>query len=234
MSNVRVHRLGALCAGIAALVLGRGAAAEAPTAVHLQGLLASSGGAPVSDGKYPLTFTLYAAQTGGIALWTEVIPSVIVTAGRFEAALGVSDPQKPFPASKLASESEIWLSIRVYDDPDLPRVRLVAVPYAIEALHAKSAETAKSADNAKNAESATKATDVDCTACVSVAELVFDAPVDLKGNALAAGAITSSSTVKAVAFEGDGSKLSGIKIPQGACQNGQFATGIDTNGDLVC
>ena len=107
MTRSRFARLGALAAFLGCLCLAGSALADAPSAVQIQGVMSTAGGAPVSDGKYSLTFSLYNSQTGGIALWTEVIPSVTVTGGRFESALVRSalkvrpwETRMPVPASR--------------------------------------------------------------------------------------------------------------------------------------
>jgi len=57
------------------------AGAQAPATIGHQGVLTTSGGAPVADGTYSLTFRLYSASTGGIALWTETHSAVSVSNG---------------------------------------------------------------------------------------------------------------------------------------------------------
>ena len=86
---------------------------------------------------------------------------------------------------------------------------------------------------------ANTALDVQCTGCVSVSEMKFDATVDLGGNALKAKAITAAAitagTLTANTLLGDGSKLSGIKIPSGSCKGaGEVVKGINADGSLQC
>jgi len=70
---------------------------------------------------------------------------------------------------------------------------------------------------------------VSCTGCVTVDELKFDKDVDLGAKNL-----TTTGTVAAASFTGDGSKLSGIKIPAGKCDAGKVLTGLNADGTLVC
>jgi hypothetical protein len=60
------------------------------------GHLSDEAGQPVADGTYDFTFTLYGAETGGEALWSEVQEDVAVEGGAFNAALGsaVAIPQQ--------------------------------------------------------------------------------------------------------------------------------------------
>ena len=97
---------------------------------------------------------------------------------------------------------------------------------------------AKKADNAGQAAVASQALDLKCTGCVSVAEMKFDADVDLGGNGLKAKKIVTTDlvaqTVVAGSISGDGSKLTGIKMPAGKCQAGECVSGIDAAGAVKC
>ena len=69
---------------------------------------------------------------------------------------------------------------------------------------------------------ATVALDLQCTGCVSLAELTIDGDLDLGGNALKAKSVAASTvqatTVTAGGIIGDGSKLTGIVVPAGSCK----------------
>ncbi len=88
------------------------------------------------------------------------------------------------------------------------------------------------------------ALDLKCSGCVSLAEIAFDGDIDLGGNGLkaaqvvvgdliAAGAAVAGE-VSAESFVGDGSQLSGIIVPKGACPPGEAVTGIEPDGSLAC
>ncbi len=66
----------------------------------------------------------------------------------------------------------------------------------------------------------------------------IDGDLDLGGNGLKAKAISagqiSATSIAATTFVGDGSKLTGIKVPAGTCPKGQVVSGIDKEGKLVC
>ncbi len=98
------------------------------------------------------------------------------------------------------------------------------------ALFAKSAE---SANTAKSAYSAKLAADVQCTGCVSVAELALDGDVKLGKFGLTASNIVAAQ-VSAQQFIGDGSKLTGIALPKGDCKAGLAVAGIAADGSLKC
>ena len=97
---------------------------------------------------------------------------------------------------------------------------------------------AKTADTAGQAAVASQALDLKCTGCVSVAEVKFDADVDLGGNALKAKKIAATDlvaqTVVVGSIAGDGSKLTGVKITGGACKPSEVVTGVLADGSLTC
>ncbi len=72
------------------------------------------------------------------------------------------------------------------------------------------------------AQAAATAWGVSCTGCIATSALK-PGPLNLKGQ-----------TITAKEFIGDGSKLTGIKIPSGTCGAGLLAKGIDSNGKLIC
>ena len=207
-------------------------AAAVPQTLDLQGALLAQGGGPGADGKYALTFSLYATVADKQALWTEIAKAVYVTGGRFQHRLG---SVTPLDLEMLGKGQARWIGVQVDVDAELSRVPLSTVPFAGRAEGAQTADHAVSADSAK---SATVAADLKCTGCVSVAELVLDGDLDLGGNALkakqiAAGSVSAQSIV-AGTFVGDGSKLTGINMPQGKCKEGEVVAGIGADGGLVC
>ncbi len=138
-------------------ILPRVARAEAPPLLNVQGVVRASDGEP-ANGTFSLRFALYEAQTAGTAFWSEVLPAVQVTGGTFAATLGLT-PANPLPADLFAAHDEIWLGVRVEAEAELPRQRLVSVPYAIEARHTLEADTALG---------------LQCSGCVTVDQLAFD------------------------------------------------------------
>lgn len=78
--------------------------ADIPQTVSYQGVLASAEGLAVADGSYDLTFSIYAAATGGTALWTEA-HQVQVLNGVFDAILGSGN------ALNLAFDQTYYLGI---------------------------------------------------------------------------------------------------------------------------
>jgi len=105
------------------------AMATVPDLIPVQGTLATGLGVPV-DGPTDITFALYAAETGGSALWTDTFTDVDVAAGFFTVYLG-SNTALDFWT--LLANPEIWLGITVESDGEMDRIQLAAVPFAIEA-----------------------------------------------------------------------------------------------------
>ena len=231
------------------------ASAAVPGTLAVYGTIKAQGGA-TPDGKYAATFSLYAAQTGGSAVWAEGLTPIEVKGGGFAHILGVTKPLTP---ALLVGLKEAWLGVSVDFAAEQPRVRLHTVAYAIQAATASGldcsgcvgakqlAPGAISVDKVgfTFAGSKTKggpanaALDLQCTGCVSLSELKIDGDLDLGGNALKAKTVSASAisaqTVSAASFVGDGSKLSGIKTPAGSCQvKGQVVKGINPDGSLIC
>jgi hypothetical protein len=104
--------------------------AAPPGHVSYQGYLTASSGDPVS-GTVPMTFSLYAAPTGGSALWSEHHPGEAVSAGVYSAQLG------SVTALNLPFNTTYYLGVAVGSDPEMtPRLQLSSVPYAMRATHA--------------------------------------------------------------------------------------------------
>lgn len=107
-----------------ALMITHGHAAP-PQLVNYQGEV-TDGGLPVSDGNYAMEFRIFSVAAGGVALWSEVVPNVAVSNGRFNILLGqvTALPEDVFDGT------ERWLE-SVFDGQVLaPRVRFVTVAYA--------------------------------------------------------------------------------------------------------
>lgn len=208
------HRnVGLLFAAATALLLALPTPATAkPTPI--QGVLSSVGGGAAPDGNYLATFSLYEAAKGGTPFWSEPNQQVPVKGGLFTHQLGAAKALSP---ALLASKKAVFLGVTFGFDPEMPRVALGAVPYALVA------ETAGG---------------LSCTGCVSVSSLKADGDLNLGAHALSAGKVTAQQVVVgsviANKLVGDGSGLTNIKMPNGSCAKGKAVTGIAADGKLVC
>ena len=90
---------------------------------------------PANDGRETITFSIYAEQSLGAALWSEEQSVQIGKGGRYRVLLGTTTPGG-LPSDVLASSEPRWLGVRIGDGEEGPRTLLAAVPYAIKALEA--------------------------------------------------------------------------------------------------
>lgn len=248
-----LRHIGAMTAVLLALAGSAGAAV--PGTMAVSGALQGAGGGAVADGDYTLRFSLHDAKTAGKELWSEGLAIVAVQGGAFRHVLGQS---QTLPAAIFGAATPVWLEVQVGKDPALTRRALHAVALALHAGAAADlqcsgcvgaqqlAPDAVSADKAAfpwagsktKGGPATNALDLQCTGCVSVAELALDGDLDLAGNGLKAKNIATdkllAGAVVASSLEGDGSKLTGLKIPTGTCKAGLLVAGIAADGALIC
>ena len=100
--------------------------ADVPDSINYSGVL-SSGGLPVADGNYNVTFGLYDVASGpDPSLWTET-KSVTTVDGIFNTFLG---SVTALPSSVFSGPNR-WLGMAVSPDAEMtPRTAIVAVPYA--------------------------------------------------------------------------------------------------------
>jgi hypothetical protein len=89
----------------AADIAQRGVGAAIPYAGRLQ----NGAGQPVAEGAYDFTFALYAPETGGEPLWSEVQAGVTVRGGSFSVSLGSGSPIPP----AVLDGGTLWLAVGV-------------------------------------------------------------------------------------------------------------------------
>jgi hypothetical protein len=97
---------------------------EIPQVINYQGKVTDTGGSPVADGAYSMTFAIFDVETGGTALWSEIHGSVQITGGIFSVVLGEST------ALDLDFNQDYWLDIQIESDPQTPRQPLGSVGYS--------------------------------------------------------------------------------------------------------
>lgn len=116
-----------------AVVAAAGSAAAVPPFLTEQGRLFDSAGDPVAGPTVSIVFSVYAADTGGVALWTET-QSVAVDDGYFSAVLGdATNGGTALPAT-LFNGSTRYLGVKIGSDAEMtPRQPIVSVPYALVA-----------------------------------------------------------------------------------------------------
>jgi len=108
----------------------------ATTQIAFQGFLTENGTA--KNGTATMVATIWTDSLSGDSLWSESHSSVSVTTGIFRIALGSVTPLEITDFTG----SPIYLGISVDGQPELPRTRLMASPFAIRAAEADHALTA--------------------------------------------------------------------------------------------
>jgi hypothetical protein len=144
------------CLTLLLIVVGiTGAFAQVPKKISYQGILTNASGTPVPNGTYNLVFGLYAASSGGSALWTETWNAgnaVQTTNGHFTVVLGSLTPLN------LAFDVQYYLGVAISGGTELPRTALTTAPYSFRAAGVAD-NGVTSAAIAANAVTAAKITD---------------------------------------------------------------------------
>jgi len=119
-------------------LIGYAVAEGAPTTEPLfyGGLVTSKDGAPL-EAAHAVSLRLFAAETGESALCSTPELAAQFKAGRFRVALPSGDKGC---AKAVANNADSWVELSV-DGTAFPRSKVGAVPYAIEADHAKAASS---------------------------------------------------------------------------------------------
>jgi pectin methylesterase-like acyl-CoA thioesterase len=117
-------------------------AVGAPGLISYQGYLEDGAGQPFS-GNADMSFAIYATASGGSALWQETQNSVSVGGGFFATQLGSVTPLTAVVFDDPTRYLEVTVNIGAGSET-LPRQRLTAVPYAMQAQSAVQAQSAAS------------------------------------------------------------------------------------------
>lgn len=119
----------------------KGSRGDVPGLIAYQGTLTDPAGVAL-DTTLAMTFGIYSDSTGGMAIWTELQPSVDINRGIFNVLLGKVNalPDTVF------KDPERWLAVQVGGDEELePRQRIAAVAYALWSAEADTAGYARGA-----------------------------------------------------------------------------------------
>ncbi len=108
-----------------------------PRLVRFTGALRTAEGPPVRGLAARLTFSIYAEQNGGAALWSESQDVALDEHGRYSVLLGAMS-DGGLPAEVFSANGARWLGIQEEGRDEGPRILLVAVPYALKAADAES------------------------------------------------------------------------------------------------
>lgn len=116
-----------LLAILVLLVTAGAASALVPELISFRGELYDNTGAPVPDGNYAITFSVWDSESGGTRAWTETQPNVPVTGGVFVVLLGAVEPI----TAAVFEGRERFLEIEVGSEVISPRTRFASVPYSL-------------------------------------------------------------------------------------------------------
>jgi hypothetical protein len=107
-----------------------------PRLIKISGVATDPDGKPAT-GTVSLTFTLYKEQQEGDALWTETQSALLDSQGHYTLLLGAASTAG-LPLEVFTSGNALWLGVHpeLPGESELPRVLLVAVPYALKAADA--------------------------------------------------------------------------------------------------
>jgi trimeric autotransporter adhesin len=102
-----------------------------PRLIRFAGTVHDLDGKPLS-GIVGITFSLYAEQAGGAALWMETQNVQADSSGHYSVLLGSTKPDG-LPAELFASEQARWIGVQIEQQAEQPRTLLVSAPYALKA-----------------------------------------------------------------------------------------------------
>jgi hypothetical protein len=130
-----------ICAG-ASTLKGQGASAPStvvPPIIKFSGMMPLPGaqnraGSNIPSSIVTATFSLYEFQEGGNPLWSETQKVQLDEQGRYVVLFGATSPTG-LPIELFTSGKALWLGVQpqLSGAGELPRVVLVAVPYALKA-----------------------------------------------------------------------------------------------------
>jgi len=210
--------LTAFTLALAVAALARPASAAVPTTLSTEGALTTGAGGAVPDGSYTLSFAILDGPAGK-PVWGEGPVAVAVKGGMFTWTLG-----SKVPISPVTLTGQRWLQVTVGADPALPAAPILPVAFAHRAAIAET---------------------LDCSSCISAAQLQADVLAD----------VAKISTLAKVAGSGsyndlaDKPKLSDVAttgnwkdlinpptVPKvgEACGTGLVLRGFKADGGLDC
>jgi hypothetical protein len=125
----------AACLLLPALVLAQTTVAV-PQTIGYQGRLLKADGSP-ETGVAHITFTVYDAEAGGNAKWSE-LQTVVLTNGFYAVFLGSTTVASGNQLAAAFDGNERWLELQIQSDatPLAPRQRIASVAYAVTATNA--------------------------------------------------------------------------------------------------
>ena len=189
------------------------ASAQVENVLRLQGRLVSAAGTPVPDGDYGIAAAFYKTKTDTKALYVYTSVGVKVKGGAFSMSIGEKTglDLKPFLSRQAG-----WVGLQIGSDPELPRIALHLVPYAI---------------------SAQRAGDLVCSGCVGKSDISSAVLTEIEQSRdKALTAYAKKGSLAKVATSGKYADLSGKPVTGklAICPSGEVLRGYKTDGAPVC
>src|ERR1700722_4918985 len=108
-----------------------------PRLVQYSGTLKDLAARPVA-GVVSVSFSIYAEQDGGTALWSETQNVLADASGHYSVLLGSATasgvpPELITANTGAGTVTSRWLGVTIARQPEQPRVLLASVPYALKA-----------------------------------------------------------------------------------------------------
>lgn len=105
--------------------------AGVPSLIQSNGTLKDAAGRAVS-GVASVTFTIYDEQDNGSALWSETQNVLADANGHYTMLLGAATANG-VPSDLFGTGESRWLGVAIARQPEMPRVLMASVPYALKA-----------------------------------------------------------------------------------------------------
>ncbi|MFC1496185.1 hypothetical protein ACFL52_02090 [Candidatus Margulisiibacteriota bacterium] len=160
---------------ILGLIIICSAAGAVPQYINYQGILRDSNG-DAQTGTFSMTFKIYAAETGGTAVYDSGATSVSVSNGLYNVQLGTVD-------STVFTGADRWLEVTVAGDTLSPRLKINSVAYAITASNVEddAITSAKILDGTIAGGDLAGGIDITTTGDVSVGGLTTSGTLNISG-----------------------------------------------------
>ncbi len=216
-----------------------------PQNLGIDGVVQTSGGGPVADGVYGMTFSLLDGPKGA-AVWSEPAAPITVTGGHFAYTLGGI---KPVGAALTAGDR--WVQVQINAEPPMPAVPLRSVWSALRAEVAEGLDCSGCISlnqidakvlqpYAKTADLGVFAKAADLSGYAQKAELAEFAKVNALAKVAGSGSykdLLDKPNFADVATTGAYADLVGTPVMAKigvACGTGLVVTGIKADGSLAC
>jgi hypothetical protein len=212
------------------------ALAGVPQLVQFTGTLKDSAARSLS-GVASVTFAIYAEQDGSVALWSETQNVLADANGHYAVLLGAASANG-VPATLFGTGEPRWLGVTIARQPEMPRVLLASVPYALKAQDAETlgglpassfATTQQLAAVVAHNASPTTIIAAGTNATSNPNTVSASSGADSASQSVTQAAVTGTGTANYLPLWTSGSNLSVSKIFQA---NGGFV-GINTNTPLL-